>query len=78
MELQTTSANFVAKKHWFEGKLLTVSEIHRQVTGISRTTVRKHLAAGRNTRYLMLSFDTHARRSKNGRAESMVSKQRRT
>src|ERR1700733_1271899 len=72
MERRTTSANFPAKKHWFEGRLLTVTEILRFVTGLSRTTVRKHLAAGRNTRYLMLSFDTHARRSKNGKLGSMA------
>ena len=60
------------KKHLFEGKLLTVSEIHAMVTGISRTSVRKHLAAGRNTRYLMLSFDTRARRSANGKQGSFA------
>ena len=62
----------LVKRHWFEGQLLTVTEIHRLVSGLSRTTVRKHLSAGRNTRYLMLSFDTSKRRSKNGQQGSVA------
>jgi hypothetical protein len=40
----------------FEGEQLSAAEIQRRVPAISETSVRQHLAAGRNTREAMLTY----------------------
>lgn len=56
-----------AKRHDFEGEQLTVAEIMQRVPALADSTIRRHLAAGRNTRVAMLSFDQSRTNSANGR-----------
>lgn len=51
-----------AKRYDFEGERLTSGEINARVPALSITTIRKHLAAGRNTTSAMLTWDNPARR----------------
>lgn len=47
-----------ATRYNFEGEQLTVTEIRQRVPALADTTIRRHLAAGRNTRQAMLTFDS--------------------
>jgi hypothetical protein len=51
----------------FEGEQLTVAEIRTRVPALSDSSIRKHLAAGRNTRAAMLNFDPRSAVRANGR-----------
>lgn len=53
------------KTYQFEGEYLTVRQIAERVPALSESTIRKHLAAGRNTRQAMLSVPSAS--SANGR-----------
>jgi hypothetical protein len=45
------------KRYRFEGQDLTVSEIRKVVPALSDSTIRKHLAEGRDTRHAMLTYN---------------------
>lgn len=45
-----------ARKHEFDGELLTVDEIMPRVPILSEKCIREHLQAGRNTTIAMLSY----------------------
>lgn len=48
-------------KRWmFEGEMRTVTEVRAMVPRLSDHAVRKHLAAGRNTRMAMMAHDGKA------------------
>ena len=51
----------------FEGEQLTVAQIHALVPALSPSCIRNHLAAGRNTRQAMLSFNSAAASVRGGR-----------
>lgn len=51
----------------FEGRRMTVSEIHAIVPAISRTAIVEHIKAGRTTRQQMLTFNPRAAMSAGGR-----------
>jgi hypothetical protein len=61
-------------RYEFEGSLMTMVEIQKIVTALSRTSIRNHLAAGRNTRQQMLSRDSVARRSSSAQRGSVALK----
>ena len=61
-------------RYEFEGEMLTMPEIERLVPALSRTSIRKHLAAGRDTRRLMLSRDSVALRSASGKRNGAILK----
>jgi hypothetical protein len=54
--------------------MLTMVEIERLVPALSRTSIRKHLTAGRDTRRLMLSRDSAALRGASGRRNGAILK----
>ena len=62
------------KLYAFEGALLPMVEIERLVPALSRTSIRNHLAAGRDTRRLMLSRDSIALRSVSGKRNGAILK----
>ena len=43
--------------HEFDGEMLTVRQIQARVPRLCLNEIRKHLAAGRNTKTAMLSYD---------------------
>ena len=45
------------KTHPFDGEQLTVQQIHQRVPALSERSICRALAAGRNTKQSMLSFD---------------------
>lgn len=51
------------KRYTFEGQMQTMAEICRLVPALGETSIRRHLAAGRDTRRSMLSRDSQALRS---------------
>lgn len=55
------------KKHVFDGQELTVAQIRERVPVLSASTIRDHLAKGRNTASAMLSFDARAASSVTGK-----------
>ncbi len=56
-----------ATRWMFEGEELTVAQIRQRVPILSDRTIRKHLAAGRDTRQAMLNFDISAASARGGR-----------
>jgi hypothetical protein len=61
-------------RYLFEGQLQTIAEIARLVPALSRKSIRNHLAAGRDTRRLMLSRDSVALRSASGKRNGAILK----
>lgn len=54
-------------RYEFDGEQLTVAEIRERVPALSASSIRSHLAAGRNTRTAMLSFNPSTARAAAGR-----------
>lgn len=46
----------IPKLHTFDGQPMTIVEICEQLPGYSESSLRAHLAKGRNTRHLIDSF----------------------
>lgn len=56
-----------AKRFDCDGEQLTVAEIRQRVPALSDSTVRAHLAAGRNTTAAILAFDPKRAQRAGGR-----------
>lgn len=62
------------KLYLFEGVQRTMLEIARRFPVLSRTSIRKHLAAGRTKRQLMLCRDSVALRRASGKRNDAILK----
>jgi hypothetical protein len=58
------------KRYLFEGHMQTMAEIRLLVPALADTSIRRHLAAGRDTRRSMLSRDSKALRSTSAKKNS--------
>lgn len=58
----------------FEGEQLTVTQIRARVPALGDATIRRYLAAGRNTRAAMLGVSVSAGRAASGRAAAKRAK----
>jgi hypothetical protein len=63
-------------QYTFEGASMTLKEIQRLVPALSGKSLRNHLAAGRDTRRLMLSHYSLARQSSSGKRNGAILKER--
>lgn len=61
-----------ARRYEFEGRSLTVAEIHAIVPAISEPALVQHIKAGRTTRQQMLQFDPRAAMRAGGRRGRII------
>lgn len=64
-------------QHQFDGELLTVNEIQRRVPRLAVYEIRRHLAAGRNTKTQMLAYDPTKMKADSGRKTAIRNAEKR-